>query len=231
MLHQVPLSILRAFEAAGRTGSFRAAAHGTQPDAERGEPRRPQARADARREPVRARQSGRAPEPGGRGADAPRRPRLRRVAPRPGDGLDARAPAFAPAQRAQLRRALAQPAPRPVPARHPGVEVRLAAGTDYTRFLNDEFDADIVYGPPRLEGLVVVPLGRGDGHPAVRARSRADDQGADGPVQSCPDRERDQAGPLVRLVRAQRAARSPAAGGALRPELPCHRRRRRRPRA
>ena len=25
--------------------------------------------------------------------------------------------------------------------------------------LNDEFDADIVYGPPRLEGLVVVPLG------------------------------------------------------------------------
>ena len=42
---------------------------------------------------------------------------------------------------------------------HPGIEVRLAAGTDYTRFLNDEFDADIVYGPPRLEGLVVVPLG------------------------------------------------------------------------
>ena len=42
---------------------------------------------------------------------------------------------------------------------HPGVEVRLAAGTDYTRFLNDEFDADIVYGLPRQEGLVVVPLG------------------------------------------------------------------------
>ena len=42
---------------------------------------------------------------------------------------------------------------------HPGIEVRLAAGTDYTRFLNDEFDADIVYGPPRQEGLVVVPLG------------------------------------------------------------------------
>jgi DNA-binding transcriptional LysR family regulator len=41
---------------------------------------------------------------------------------------------------------------------HPGIEVRLAAGTDYTRFLNDEFDADIVYGPPR-EGLVVMPLG------------------------------------------------------------------------
>jgi LysR family transcriptional regulator, glycine cleavage system transcriptional activator len=28
-----------------------------------------------------------------------------------------------------------------------------------TRFINDEFDADIIYGPPRQEGLVVVPLG------------------------------------------------------------------------
>jgi LysR family glycine cleavage system transcriptional activator len=42
---------------------------------------------------------------------------------------------------------------------HPGIEVRLAAGTDYSRFLTDEFDADIVYGIPRQEGLVVVPLG------------------------------------------------------------------------
>lgn len=43
--------------------------------------------------------------------------------------------------------------------RHPDIEVRLAASTDYTRFTNDEFDADIVYGPPRAEGTVVVPLG------------------------------------------------------------------------
>ena len=42
---------------------------------------------------------------------------------------------------------------------HPGVEVRLAASTDYTRFLNDEFDADIVYGPTRAEGVVTIPLG------------------------------------------------------------------------
>src|SRR5918998_453743 len=42
---------------------------------------------------------------------------------------------------------------------HPGVEVRLAAGTDYARFNTDEFDADIVYGSPRVEGLTVVPLG------------------------------------------------------------------------
>ncbi|KAB1070060.1 LysR substrate-binding domain-containing protein [Methylobacterium planeticum] len=44
-------------------------------------------------------------------------------------------------------------------AEHPGVEVRLAAGMDYARFITDEFDADIVYGPPRGEGLIVMPLG------------------------------------------------------------------------
>ncbi len=43
-------------------------------------------------------------------------------------------------------------------ADHPGLDVRLSAGTDYPRFHNDEFDADICYGPPRQEGLVVVPL-------------------------------------------------------------------------
>ncbi|MCJ2144237.1 LysR substrate-binding domain-containing protein [Methylobacterium sp. E-066] len=42
---------------------------------------------------------------------------------------------------------------------HPGFEVRLAAGMDYARFITDEFDADIVYGPPRGEGLVRMPLG------------------------------------------------------------------------
>lgn len=42
---------------------------------------------------------------------------------------------------------------------HPGIEVRLAAGMDYARFTSDDFDADIVYGPPRGDGLVRVPLG------------------------------------------------------------------------
>jgi DNA-binding transcriptional LysR family regulator len=42
---------------------------------------------------------------------------------------------------------------------HPDLEVRLAAGTDYPRFRNDEFDVDICYGPPRQEGLIVLPLG------------------------------------------------------------------------
>lgn len=44
-------------------------------------------------------------------------------------------------------------------ALYPDVEVRLAASTDYPRFTTDEFDADIVYGPPRAEGVIVEPLG------------------------------------------------------------------------
>ena len=47
-----------------------------------------------------------------------------------------------------------------------GLEVRIAAGTDYTRFIADEFDADIVYGPPPLafygpvhRSLTLLPLG------------------------------------------------------------------------
>lgn len=43
-------------------------------------------------------------------------------------------------------------------AHHPDFEVRLAAGMDYARFITDEFDADIIYGPPRGQGLIVVPL-------------------------------------------------------------------------
>ena len=44
-------------------------------------------------------------------------------------------------------------------ATHPDIEIRLSAGTDYTRFANDEFDVDIVYGMPSQEGLVILPLG------------------------------------------------------------------------
>lgn len=44
------------------------------------------------------------------------------------------------------------------------LEVRIAAGTDHTRFLGDEFDADIIYGPPSpafygAQALVTLPLG------------------------------------------------------------------------
>jgi|SRR6185437_3348189 len=44
-------------------------------------------------------------------------------------------------------------------ASYSGIEVRLAASTDYARFVNDDFDADIVYGPSRIEGAISIPLG------------------------------------------------------------------------
>jgi DNA-binding transcriptional LysR family regulator len=44
-------------------------------------------------------------------------------------------------------------------AAHPGIDIRLAAGTDYARFKTDEFDADIIYGePPVTPGLIMVAL-------------------------------------------------------------------------
>jgi DNA-binding transcriptional LysR family regulator len=49
----------------------------------------------------------------------------------------------------------------------PGLELRLATGTDYTKFLADEFDADIVYSVrpadhygAQQQGLIMLPLGR-----------------------------------------------------------------------
>ena len=42
---------------------------------------------------------------------------------------------------------------------HPRIDLRLAAGTDYARFTNDDFDVDIVYGPPRAETMEVIGLG------------------------------------------------------------------------
>ena len=43
--------------------------------------------------------------------------------------------------------------------RHPTLEVKLAANQDYPFFPSSEFDADIVYGEARQPGLVVEPLG------------------------------------------------------------------------
>src|SRR3712207_6185706 len=48
-----------------------------------------------------------------------------------------------------------------------GLAVRIAAGTEYARFLTDEFDVDIVYGMPSsdfygasvYQNLIVLPLG------------------------------------------------------------------------
>ncbi len=43
-------------------------------------------------------------------------------------------------------------------AQHPDLEVRLSAGTEYSRFTNNDFDADIVYGPVRAGHVTIVPI-------------------------------------------------------------------------
>src|SRR5918911_2539079 len=50
----------------------------------------------------------------------------------------------------------------------PGLELRVAASTDYARFSSDDFDADITYGEPvqtlrsaiRQDSMVALPLGQ-----------------------------------------------------------------------
>lgn len=159
MMNQVPLSILRAFEAAGRTGSFRAAATelGLTPSAVSHAVRKLEQTLGASlftrdnravhlspEGEALMRHVGRAFEELRRGLEmvSTRGPQLLRLHSAPSFATQWLSPRLARFLRG-----------------HPGIEVRLAAGTDYTRFLNDEFDADIVYGLPRQEGLVVVPLG------------------------------------------------------------------------
>jgi LysR family transcriptional regulator, glycine cleavage system transcriptional activator len=159
MLQQVPLSFLRIFEAAGRTGSFRAASAelNLTPSAVSHAVRKleqvlgiPLFERDTRN--VRLSYEGealmrhvsRAFDELRRGMEviSTRGPKLLRLHCAPSFAAQWLTPRLADFLK-----------------RHPGVELRLAAGIDYTRFASDEFDADIVYGPPRVEGLIVVPLG------------------------------------------------------------------------
>jgi DNA-binding transcriptional LysR family regulator len=159
MLQNVPLSFLRAFEAAGRTGSFRAAAeelHLTPSAVSHAIRKLEQVLGMALFErdtrAVRLTPEGEAlMRHVSRGFDELRRG-LEAVSTRGPKLLRLHcAPSFA-AQwlTPRLSGFLKQ---------HPNVEVRLAAGTDYARFTTDEFDADIVYGSPRGDGLVIVALG------------------------------------------------------------------------
>lgn len=159
MLQNVPLSFLRAFEAAGRTGSFRAAAeelHLTPSAVSHAIRKLEQVLGMALFErdtrAVRLTPEGEAlMRHVSRGFDELRRG-LEAVSTRGPKLLRLHcAPSFA-AQwlTPRLSGFLKQ---------HPNVEVRLAAGTDYARFATDEFDADIVYGSPRGDGLIVVALG------------------------------------------------------------------------
>jgi LysR family glycine cleavage system transcriptional activator len=159
MLSNIPISAIRAFEAAARTGSFRDAANELHltPSAvshairklegalsttlfERG------ARA-VRLTPAGEnliRHAGSAFDELRRGLEevVGRGPQLLRVHSAPSFAAQWLAPRLAQFLAAE-----------------PKLEVRLAASTEYARFSNDDFDVDIVYGRPRAEGVEVIPLG------------------------------------------------------------------------
>jgi DNA-binding transcriptional LysR family regulator len=159
MLNKVPLSLLRSFEAAGRNGSFRLAA-----DELRLTPGSV-SHAIAKLEDTlgvslftrTTRLVALTPEGETLMAHMERafndmRDGLERVSARGQKLLRLHA---APSFAAQF---LAPRLPRFLEA-HPGVEIRLAAGTDYARFKTDEFDADIVYGPlPVAPALLAIGL-------------------------------------------------------------------------
>jgi LysR family transcriptional regulator, glycine cleavage system transcriptional activator len=187
MIRNLHLTALRAFEAATRTGSFRLAADdlGLTPSAvshairglERDlgtvlfEREGRNIRLTAEGETLmRHVERGFGELQLGLGSIAARKPRLLKLHCAPSFAAQWLVP--------RLRRLLDECA---------GLELRLATGTDYTKFLADEFDADIVYGAPSIDyygtlkqqGVVVLPLGTETVTPlcapAVAAAIRAPD--------------------------------------------------------
>lgn len=159
MLHKIPLSVLRSFEAAGRSGSFRIAADelGLTPGAI--------SHAIAKLEDAlgvtlftrTTRAVALTPEGETLMLHVERgfnelRQGLERISARGQKLLRLHA---APSFAAQFL----APRLQHFLAAHPDIEIRLAAGTDYARFKADEFDADIVYGKlPVAAGLLAVHL-------------------------------------------------------------------------
>lgn len=160
MLSQLPLGALRAFEAAARTASFRAASDelAISPSAVSHAIRKLEDQLgaalferDGRK--VRLNAAGEALMRHVAAGFDEMRLGLSAVSSRQMNLLRLHC---APSMAAQwllprLSRLMAEP---------PGLTVRLSAGVDYPRFHTDEFDADICYGAPRSEGVVVVPLGQ-----------------------------------------------------------------------
>ena len=212
MIQEIPPSVLRAFEAAGRTRSFRTAAIELQltPSAVSHAVRKLERTLGARLFERDGRLSRLTAE-----GEA-----LMRHVGRAFDELRRDWRSSPPARPMMLRLHCAPRASLPrwltaTPLRflriHPGMEVRLAAGTDYTRFINDEFDADIIYGPPRQEGLVVVPLGEETVTPLCSPDLARRINAPIDLYPLCPDRERLQADPLAGVVCPQRAPGASAA--------------------
>src|ERR671920_1012825 len=153
MLQDVPLSYLRVFEAAGRTGSFRAAAAALNltPSAVSHAIRKleqalglPLFDRDTRHSclsyegEVLMRHVSRAFDDLRRGMEvvSSRGPKLLRLHCAPSFAAQWLTPRLA----AFLKQ-------------HPGIEVRLAAGGGYPRLPSRRFDAGIVYRPPRVGGV------------------------------------------------------------------------------
>jgi DNA-binding transcriptional LysR family regulator len=159
LLSSVPISAIRAFEAAARTGSFRDAANELHltPSAvshaiRKLESTMSTALFERSARSVRLtpagenlmRHAGAAFDNLRRGMEevAGRGPQLLRVHCAPSFAAQWLAPRLAQFLAAE-----------------PKLEVRLAAGTEYARFSNDDFDVDIVYGQPKGEGIQIIPLG------------------------------------------------------------------------
>ena len=159
LLSSVPISAIRAFEAAARTGSFRDAANELHltPSAVSHAIRRlestmsttlfERSARSVRLTPAGEnlmRHAGAAFDNLRRGMEevAGRGPQLLRVHCAPSFAAQWLAPRLAQFLAAQ-----------------PKLEVRLAASTEYARFSNDDFDVDVVYGQPRGEGIEIIPLG------------------------------------------------------------------------
>jgi DNA-binding transcriptional LysR family regulator len=159
VLNKIPLSVLRSFEAAGRCGSFKLAADelGLTPGAVshaigKLEDALGVALFTRTTRAVALTQDGETLMTHMARAFHDMRQGLERVSSRGQRLLRLHA---APSFAAQF---LAPRLPRFLDA-NPGVDIRLAAGTDYARFKNDEFDADIVYGAlPVAPGLLAIDL-------------------------------------------------------------------------
>lgn len=157
---QLPLTCLQAFEAAARTGSFRAAAVelSISPSAVSHAVRKLEdllgaTLFDREGRTIQLNPFGKIlAAHAGRGFDELRQG-MELLNPRPSNLLRLHC---APSMAAQWL----TPRLKKLANDLPGLEVRLRASADYHRFQIDEMDADISYGLPQLEGMVTIPLGQ-----------------------------------------------------------------------
>lgn len=159
MSDKVPLALLRAFESAGRMGSFRAAAHelGLTPSAVSHAVRKLEDQLGVSLFVRKGRSIALTTEGSvllemvSRGFEEIRQG-LQTISTRSSNLLRLHcAPSFATQW--------LSPRLKKFFASHPGLDIRLAANTTYADFADNEFDADIVYGMPKQDGIEIISLG------------------------------------------------------------------------